>query len=78
MLNGYSGFKPPSYYAHANALATFPDKPSIEYLQQAGVSHVLVDSRNLSRERIDRLSEFPVLRLTATDGNLRIFELASP
>jgi hypothetical protein len=78
MLNGYSGFKPPSYYEHARALAGFPDDTSIGYLKQAGVTHVLVDSRNLSRERIERLSEFPILRLTATDGNLRIFQLASP
>ena len=78
MLNGYSGFKPPSYYNHANALASFPDERSVEYLKQTGVTHVLVDSRNLSGERIDRLSEFPALRLTATDGNLRIFQLTSP
>jgi len=78
MLNGYSGFKPPSYYEHARALASFPDEASIEYLRRFGVTHVLVDSRNLSPDRIGRLSEFSELRMIATDGNLRIFQLSSP
>ncbi len=78
MLNGYSGFKPPSYYRHAQALASFPDRDSLEYLQRAGVTHVLVDSRNMSRDRLDRLEEFSELRPLATDGNLRIFQLSSP
>lgn len=78
MLNGYSGFKPPSYYKHAEGLAGFPSTDSVEYLQRLGVTHVLVDSRNLSQDRIDRLSDFSELRQIATDGNLRIFRLSSP
>jgi len=78
MLNGYSGFKPPSYYEHAKALAGFPDEASMAYLRKTGVTHVLVDSRNLSRERLERFSEFPELLQVATDGNLRIFQMGSP
>jgi hypothetical protein len=78
MLNGYSGFKPPSYYRHAEALANFPDEAGIEYLQGLGVTHVLVDSRNVPRERLERLDDTAALRQLATDGNLRIFQLILP
>jgi hypothetical protein len=76
MLNGYSGFKPAGYYRHAEALASFPDQTSIEYLQNVGVTHVLVDGRKMRAEQIDRLSHFHALRFWLTDGNLRIYLLA--
>jgi hypothetical protein len=78
MLNGYSGFKPPSYYEHVQALAAFPDDASIAYLQRLGVTHVLVDSLNVPKSRLDRLPDFSALRFMTTDGNLRIFQLTSP
>ena len=77
MLNGYSGFRPPSYDRHYAALAGFPDETSITYLQGLGVTHVLVDSRNMRRGQLDRLPQFQVLRLWMTDGNLRIYQLAN-
>ncbi len=76
MLNGYSGFTPPSYERHAAALNDFPDGPSIKYLQDAGVTHVLVDGRNMRRRQLDRLPQFQALSLLVTDGNLRIYLLA--
>jgi hypothetical protein len=75
MLNGYSGFKPASFYRHVEALATFPDDGSIRYLQEAGVSVVLVDGRNMRPSALARLPEFPQLTLVTTDGNLRIYLL---
>ena len=76
MLNGYSGFTPASYGRHAAALADFPDETSVKYLQGVGVTHVLVDSRNLRRRQLDRLPQFQSLKLLVTDGNLRIYQLA--
>ncbi len=76
MLNGYSGFTPASYARHAAALADFPDETSVKYLQGVGVTHVLVDSRNLRRRQLDRLPQFQALKLLVTDGNLRIYQLA--
>ena len=75
MLNGYSGFKPASYYAHAAALETFPDRASIDYLRTQGVTHVLVDGRNMRKDALDRLETFGDLALRTTDGNLRIYEV---
>ncbi len=48
MLNGYSGFIPPSYGEHARALAHFPDANAIAALRQAGVTHVFVHDASLS------------------------------
>jgi flagellar biosynthesis protein FliQ len=76
MLNGYSGFRPASYDRHYESLKGFPDNTSIDYLQQLGVTHVLVDGRNMRREQMDRLPRFPALRFWITDGNLRIYLLA--
>jgi len=77
MLNGYSGFKPASYYRHAAALADFPDESSIRYLREQGVTHVLVDGRNMRPPQMDRLDQFRALQLITTDGNLRIYLLGS-
>jgi hypothetical protein len=78
MLNGYSGFKPPSYRQHADALASFPDAESIEYLRAQGVTHVLVDGRNMRPERLGQLSQVRELSLWETDGNLGIYLLSRP
>ena len=77
MLNGYSGFKPASYYAHVKALTPFPDESSIHLLQKLGVSVVLVDGRNMRPASLARLADFPQLSLVTTDGNLRIYLLSS-
>jgi hypothetical protein len=77
MLNGYSGFKPASYYKNVEALAGFPDNRSILQLQQLGVSVVLVDGRNMLPANLARLGEFPQLTKIADDGNLRIYLLSS-
>jgi hypothetical protein len=76
-MNGYSGFRPASYYRHAEALANFPDAASIDYLRDQGATHVLVDGRNMRPERMERLNAFRELTLLTTDGNLRIFVLGA-
>lgn len=76
MLNGYSGFKPASYYEHVDKLAAFPDEGSIRFLQDLGVTAVLVDSRNVRPANLAHLADFPQLQLWNTDGNLRIYLLA--
>ncbi len=78
MLNGYSGFKPPSYRRHADRLAAFPDSASIGYLHDQGVTHVLVDGRNMRPERLGSLEHVRELSLWETDGNLRIYVLSRP
>jgi hypothetical protein len=78
MVNGYSGFKPASYYKNVEELANFPDERSIAHLQRLGVSVVLVDGRNMRPANLARLGDFPQLSKIADDGNLKIYLLASP
>ena len=75
MLNGYSGFKPASFYKNVEALRGFPDETSITHLRSLGVTHVVVDSRNMARPALDRLGQFSELRSLAEDGNLRLYLL---
>ena len=42
LLNGYSGFSPPSYHAILHELRTFPDARSLEYLRQRDVRYLIV------------------------------------
>ncbi|MEQ1729230.1 MAG: hypothetical protein ABL982_12715, partial [Vicinamibacterales bacterium] len=75
MLNGYSGFKPASFYEHVKQLASFPDQGSIDYLRAVGVTHVLVDGRNMRPAQLEALPTVPELHLWQTDGNLRVYLL---
>jgi hypothetical protein len=42
LLNGYSGYIPPSYYEGVKATAGFPSKESIAWLKANGVKYVIV------------------------------------
>jgi hypothetical protein len=44
LLNGYSGFSPPSYYYLREALTSFPDSKSLDELGRRGLTHVVVNS----------------------------------
>jgi hypothetical protein len=75
MLNGYSGFKPPSFYRAVDALANFPDPASIQYLRDLGVTHVVVDGRMMPRDRLPHVSEYQELQPWVSDGTLTIYLL---
>jgi hypothetical protein len=45
MVNGYSGFIPPSYSALLAGISTFPAAPALQYLKSVGVTHVGVHCR---------------------------------
>ena len=75
MLNGYSGFKPASFYKNVEALRSFPDEGSIAHLRALGVTHVVVDGRNMAPAALERLERFPELRTLTTDGTLRLYLL---
>ncbi len=57
MLNGYSGFKPASFYKNVEALRSFPDEGSIAHLRALGVTHVVVDGRNMAPAALERLEK---------------------
>jgi hypothetical protein len=76
IVNGYSGFKPASFYKNVEALRGFPDEGSIAHLRTLGVTHVVVDGRNMAPAALGRLEQFPELRKLTDDGTLRLYLLA--
>jgi hypothetical protein len=44
IVNGYSGFAPPSFNAIARAVSMFPEDGALEYMHKLGVTHVVVHS----------------------------------
>jgi hypothetical protein len=45
LLNGYSGFAPPSYFELRDAMRTFPDRNAILYLKRRDARYILVHQR---------------------------------
>lgn len=45
LLNGYSGFAPPSYFEMLHALQDFPAASALDYLRGRGVRYLLVHER---------------------------------
>ena len=86
LLNGYSGNYPASYVELLLTMRTFPDTGSLEYLQRAGatvlVVHEAKDSRPSFEYAVDRLTRDPNIRVLAqdTDGERRVifFRLSAP
>lgn len=75
LLNGYSGFIPPSLARHAAAFGTFPDADALDALRAAGVTHVVVHPDAMPAIAT-RLRDVPALRLVADDGTVRVFALS--
>ena len=69
LLNGYSGFLPPSYVDHYVKLRGFPDDVSVAALQSLGVTHLFV--------HLDEIDEGGKARLKA-DARLKRIALDDP
>ena len=72
LVNGYSGFNPPSFYEHVEHLQKFPDRASIDYLRQLGVTHIVV---RWNFKGLPAMAAFPELRLWDADEAIRIYKL---
>lgn len=75
LLNGYSGFAPPSYFHDADALRDFPNRTAIEYLRAQGVTHVVVDAAAVGDARLTLIEQVPELSLLSADNRMRIYGL---
>jgi hypothetical protein len=71
MVNGYSGYYPRSYTQLLIAMRPFPDTNSIEYLQERGVTMLIVHdvpgSRTPYAEAALRLARDPKIKIVAED-----------
>jgi hypothetical protein len=77
LLNGYSGFTPPSYYAHYAQFRSFPDAGSIQALQAAGVTHVFVHRDRLDAAAFEAIARVPELRQIDTEGTIVLYQLGA-
>ena len=75
MMNGYSGYMPTSVFLHNRGVHDFPSDSSIAYLKGLGVTHVLVDSRNVGEDMLKAIPKSPFLVQENTDGNLLILAI---
>ena len=51
LVNGYSGYYPPSYLRRLDGLQSFPDASSLEILRRTGVSYVIVHLSSYESEK---------------------------
>jgi hypothetical protein len=83
LVNGYSGFSPPSYIALHDGLVNFPDDVSIAVLRGRGVTHVIVHGTFMRRgeylQLISRMDECADLEFVTEGpwhrGDTRLYRL---
>jgi hypothetical protein len=67
MVNGYSGFIPPSYVELHKEIASFPSDEAVAALQRRGVNHITINcgfnGKNCD-DLADRMRHSPKLRMT--------------
>jgi hypothetical protein len=69
LINGYSGFFPPSYVRLRQAIQNFPEPPSMEAIREHGARYLIVHGEYLYGDRYDslipQLDRRPDLRLVS-------------
>ena len=75
MLNGYSGYRPASYYETADALAGFPSDASIDWLRRRGVAHLFVQLGAYDDGVPVRLASTPGVYEVAADRGIALYRL---
>jgi len=80
MLNGYSGYRPPSYEQSYQAMAGFPSDASLIALSQLGVTHIVVHQRAMNGgapdPRYNPYENIGSLTLLTRDDDVLIYQLA--
>lgn len=75
LVNGYSGFFPPSYVRLTDAMENFPDNDSIEAMKEHGTRYLLVHGERLAGDRYEavlpRLDRRPDLTLVSRRPAMR-------
>jgi hypothetical protein len=75
LLNGYSGFQPPSFYRHAQVLQGFPDHASMALLRDLGITDVFVHTTQMPKDALDAIEHEPQLKLVETFGSIALYRL---
>ncbi len=78
LLNGYSGFLPPTHKEMVERMQTFPSEGSIQFLRERGVAFVVVHRERINGTPWARLIDGidnPSLKLLLDDGQARLYQL---
>ena len=79
LINGYSGFEPPTYASRARQLETFPSAEALSALQALGVTHVTVHIAAFAQRSgavaLDAVGQRPELQLIEDEGGIRLYRL---
>jgi hypothetical protein len=75
MLNGYSGYRPDSYYRSAEMLEGFPSARSMAWLREQGVTHVFAHLHELDADARERLDATAGLRRVAISRGIALLRL---
>jgi hypothetical protein len=75
IVNGYSGFQPPTFYQHAAILQGFPDQASLTQLHDLGITHVFVHTTQMPKEALDAIEHERQLKLLETFGSISLYRL---
>lgn len=79
ILNGYSGFRPPSYERSYEAMRGFPSDESLLALSKLGVTHVVVHQRAMNHgapdDRFNPYENAASLQLVTRDDDVLIYRL---
>jgi hypothetical protein len=79
MLNGYSGFRPPSYDRSYQAARTFPSDQSLIALSALGVNYIVVHQQAMNNgqpdPRYDPYEKIASLHLITRDNDVLIYKL---
>ncbi len=79
LLNGYSGFRPSSYYQTYDLMRRFPADEALVELSAKGVSHIVVHQRAMNQgaadERYNPFEQVEALQLVARDEDVLIYRL---
>ena len=82
LLNGYSGFRPASYYEAYETMREFPSDRSLIALFQRGVTHIVIHKKGfagaLGEARLKELSSVSSLQYVAQDDDILIYRLLRP
>jgi hypothetical protein len=79
MINGYSGFQPPTFEARGGRLERFPDASAVNELRTLGVTHVTVHmaafANRFGAEALGNIQTVSGLELLADQDGIRLYRL---
>jgi hypothetical protein len=80
LVNGYGSFLPATYHELVRAVQDFPSAGALEVLRERGVRTLIVQTERLEdtpwRDLPARLERWPQIRLLATSGKVRVYDLS--